>query len=134
MDLNEIQVSQAIDLAPGNEFLQFQDVLFERAGQTARFELFQLADPIKHFSLAGKEMHRSQNEIEPIPIGLDPSQTASGGCGIVIQFDSSQDLNIRKLSAQGIKYAEVNACQVPVVVRERNASDSPRAASFDPGS
>ena len=31
MDLNEIQVSQAIDLAPGNEFLQFQDVLFERA-------------------------------------------------------------------------------------------------------
>src|SRR5262245_59765917 len=78
-------------------------------------------------------MYRSENKIEPIPMALDPSQAGGGTSRIVIQFDSSEDLNIRKLCAQGFKYVEVNARQIPVVVRECNTSDSPCPATFNPG-
>src|SRR5262249_56483958 len=82
--------------------------------------------------LAGKEMDRSKNKIEPIPIGLDPSQPRGGTCRIIVQFDSSKDFNVREFPAKRIKHIKINTRQISVVVCECNALDSLCTASFDP--
>jgi hypothetical protein len=67
-----------------------------------------------------KEMDGAENEIEAVPVLLDPPAPCHGVHGIVVQLDPGADFHIRIRGAQPGDFVEIDSFVVTIVIGEGN--------------
>jgi hypothetical protein len=77
-------------------------------------------------------MDGPENEIEPLPIFLDPRATGSGSLGVVIQLESGANFDVGICRAQFVDFVEINSGVVTIVIRERDVDQTAFAGAVDP--
>src|ERR1700693_6045555 len=93
---------KTIDVTARYEFLQLAHVLIERLRCATRLDLFNFTGAVQHLSLPAEVVNRTEYKIEKIPISLHPAYPACRGEGIIVQFDSGEDLDVRILLSQAV--------------------------------
>ena len=78
--------------------------------------------------VAAQEVDGAEDEIEPVPILLDPAAAVRGVHRIVIQLDAGADFEIGIGLAQPIDFIEIDAAMVTVVIREGDVAQADRRA------
>jgi hypothetical protein len=63
---------------------------------------------------------------------FDPAKPLSGGCLIVVEFYTGEDLNVGILFAKPIDHIKVDAGMVPIMICECEASDTAIPTSVNP--
>jgi hypothetical protein len=78
-------------------------------------------------------MDRAENEIEPVPVFLDPLPTSGGTFRIVIQLEASTNFHIGICVAQFIDFVEIDSFVIPVVIGKGDVGKPAFPRAIDPG-
>ena len=97
----------------------------------APFEFGFLAGVIES-PVAAQEMDGAEDEIEPVPVLLDPGAARGGVDRIVIQLDPGADFEIGIGCAQPVDLVEVDAGVVAIVIRQGDIAQADVAGVIGP--
>ena len=129
---------EAIDMTAGDKFFKLVHILIESLCYTARLDLPGLTGAVQHLGLAAEVVDRAKHKIESIPVLFHPAQPDLGSNGIVVQFDSGENFNIRILFTEAVNYPKINAVNITVMIGEGDALNlfcpalvNPRLSKFD---
>ena len=133
MYFHQIEMSEAIDAAALDQPLELGNIFGEGATRTSACDLASLIGPIEHFAFTGEVVDRSQDEIELLPVPLDPPAAGRRGDRVIIQFDSDENFNILVLLSQTLDDFKVNAGVVAIMIGEGDTPNLSLAGSMNPG-
>ena len=97
MDFDQIEMRQTIDQAARSNFANPSKIIGVNLVDVAADKLSprQPGTAVEHLRRIIQVMNRTENEIEPVPILLDPVSTGGGSFGIVVQLDPGPNFYIR---------------------------------------
>ena len=105
VDFDEIHMRQAIDQPAGRHLAHASKVicvdLIDRAPCKLRRAL---RDAVEHLVRPIEEMDRAEDEIQLVPVLLDPTTPSRRVHRIVVQLDPSADLHVGICLAQPLDY------------------------------
>jgi len=133
VDFDQIEVGQTIDQTGGGDFAKAPKVIFVDFANIAPDELFgAVRDAVEHLGRIVEVMNRAENEIEFVPIFIDPVSARGRSFGIVVEFDAGANLHIGIRGAELIDFIKIDAVMVTVVIGKGDVGQSPRACAVSP--
>jgi hypothetical protein len=77
-------------------------------------------------------MNRAENEIEPLPILLDPFSPNRAGFWIVVELNAGTNFYVRISFPQPIEFVEIDSGMITVVIGESEIGDAPAPRRVNP--
>ena len=134
MDFDKIEMRQAINQTRCGDLANTAKVVFINFVDVAPNKLFRaVGHAVEHLLRIVQVMNRAENEVEFVPIFLDPLSARARSLRIVIELDPGANFHIRIDGAKFIDLIEVNAGMVTIVVGERDVVQAARTRAVDPG-
>src|SRR6476620_10793068 len=89
VDLDQIEMRQAIDQAGGGYLADAAKIIFVNLVDASPDKLTcAVRHAVEHLVRIVEVMNRAQNEIEPVPVFLDPGAAGRGRFRIVVEFNT----------------------------------------------
>src|SRR5438270_4782070 len=133
VDLDQIQMRQAIDQASRSDVADAPKIIGVNIVDVATGELFGAGgDAVEHLIGAIEVMDRAENEIEPVPVFLDPGAAGGGSFRIVIQLYPSANFHVGIRRAQFVELIEIDPAVVTIVIGEGDIGQSAFPRAIDP--
>ena len=133
VDLDEIEMRQAINQTGVRDLANAPKIIGIDLVEIAPGELFR-ADwhAVEHLVHPIQKMDRAEDEIEALPVFLDPALPRDGVDGIVIQFQARTDFDVRIRCAQLFDFIEIDSFVIPVVIGKGDVSEATFPRAVDP--
>jgi hypothetical protein len=77
-------------------------------------------------------MNRAENEIQLVPVFLDPVSARDRSFGIVVELDASANLYVRIRGADFIDFIKIDSSVETIVIGKRDVAQSARPCAVDP--
>ncbi len=132
VNFDQIEMRQAVDHAGLGQPLHAPEIIGVDLIDGAALELGFLSAGIEHLGRV-EVMHRTQHEIQAMPVPLHPGAAGGAADGIDVEFDPRADAEIGVGLAQPIDRLKVHAGVIPIMIGERKIRDSPGARHIGPG-
>src|SRR6266404_3404973 len=89
VNFDEIEMGETIDKSAGSDFAHASEIIRIQIVDVTTFKLLRACrNAIEHLIVALEEMHGAENEIEFVPIFLDPFSPRGRTLRIVVQLDA----------------------------------------------
>src|SRR5215471_4739436 len=133
VNLDEIEVRQAIRQPGRGDFAHTLKIIFVDFVDAAPDKLPRaVRQAVEHLFGIIEVMDRAENEIEFVPIFLDPISTGGRGLRIVVKLDTGANLHIRVRRAQFLELVKINTLMKTIVISEGNVLQFAGARAVDP--
>ena len=87
---------------------------------------------IEHLTSPAEVVNGTEDEIESLPILLDPFSSGGTRLRIVIELDPGANFHVRIFFAQTIKFIEIDAGMITIVIGEGDIDDPFGPRRIDP--
>ena len=119
MDLNQIKVGETIHHSTGGNIADASEVILVDRIDVATFKLQRPGwNSVEHRIVLVQIVNGAQNEIEFVPVFLYPFASGRRMDGIIVEFDTGTNFEIRIVFAQAVDLGEINAFMISVMIRE----------------
>src|SRR4051812_40084163 len=134
VDLDEIEVRQAIDHPGRGNLADAAKVIGVDFVDRPAVELFGAGgNAIEHLIWPLEIVDGAENEIEAIPVLLDPGTARPGSFRIVVELETRPDFHVGVGVAQFVDLVEIDARVIAIVIGKRDVAQTPAAGAVDPG-
>src|SRR5213592_4450964 len=124
MDFHQIEVGQTIHQATRSDFADTAKIIGVNFINVAFGKLLGSGwYTVEHLIGLAEVMNRAENEIESIPILLDPFSASPAGFRIVIELNAGTNLHVRIFFSKPIEFVEIDAGVITVVIGECDIGD-----------
>src|ERR1700693_5803507 len=133
MDLDQVEMGQAIHQTGRGDLADAPKIVVVDLINAASDKLSRaVRNGVEHLVWIIEVMDRAEDEIEFVPILLDPLSSGSGSLRIVVQLDAGADLHVRIGSAQFFDLIKINAGVKTIVIGKCNVAQTALARAGDP--
>src|SRR4051794_13013151 len=133
VNLDKIEMRQAIDEAGRSYLADAAKIIGVNFVDVAIGELFGPSrNAVEHLIGPIEVMDRSENEIEPIPIRLEPLAARRGSFRIVVQLDPGPDFDVGIRGAEFFDFIEIDPGVITIVIGKSDIGQSTLAGAIDP--
>src|SRR5438067_1986507 len=134
VDLDEIEMRQAIDHAAPGDLANPSKIIGIDLVDIASGELFGAdGHAVEHLVRSIEKVNRAEDEIEALPIFLDPALTRNRVDRIVVELDTSTDSHVRVRRTQFVDLDEGDSFVVAIVIGESDVCQIFFARAVNPG-
>ena len=133
VDFDEIEMRQAIDQPARRHFADPPKIIGVHVIDIASRKLLcALGHAIEHLIIAAEVVDGTEDEIESRPISLDPISSGGTRLRIVIKLDPGPNFDVRIFFTQTIKFIEIDAGMITIVISEGDIANSFGPRRIDP--
>jgi len=133
MNFDQIQVGQTINETGRSDFANTAKIILVDFVYVSTNKLFRtVRHAVEHLIWIVEVMNRAENEIEFVPILLNPGSTGGGSLRIVIELDAGANLHIGIRGAKLVELIEVDSGVEAVVIGKRDVLQPPYPSAVDP--
>ena len=134
MDFHQIQVRDAIDQSGRHHFTDALKIIGVQFIDVAPGELLRaIWYAIEHLISVAEVVDGTEDKIESLPISLDPFSSGGTRFRIVIKLDPGANFDVRIFFTQTIKFIEIDAGMITIVISEGDIDDPFDRRRIDPG-
>jgi hypothetical protein len=133
VDFDQVEMREAIDQTRFRDLAKSMKIIRVNLVDVAAGKLFGAGrNAVEHLVGAIEVMDRTENEIELLPIFLDPGAAGRGGFRIVIQLDPGANLDVWIRRAEFVDLIEIDPLMVTIVIRKRDVDQPTVPCAIDP--
>ena len=134
MDFHQIQVREAIDQSARRHFADAPKIIGVKFIDIAPGELLRaLGYAVEHLISPTEVVDGPEDEIESLPILLDPFSSSATCLWVVIKLDPGANFYTRIFFTQTIEFIEIDAGMITIVISEGDIDDPFDLRRIDPG-
>ena len=133
VDLDQVEMRQAIDQAGRGDLANAPKIIGVNLVDLATDKLFGAGrDAVEHLIVAIEVMNGAENEIELVPIFLDPRPSRCGRFRIVIELNAGADFDVGIRRAQFVDFIEIDSGVIAIVIGKGDVGQPACARAIDP--